>query len=138
MQEFPNKFAEIIIISTIPDTFQRGHVSVNPKECFLNAHRLATAIPGMTIIEGILLGIHETGAKQFYPHVWNKLENQYFDITGEMILAKSKEISRLVHAPAFEYTIAEFSTGSAFEFQKETIKAADDLNTAMEEGNGQS
>ena len=138
MEEFPNKFEDIIIISPIPDAFNGDNVTVNPNECFLNARSLATANPGMTIIEGVMLGIHETGARQFYPHVWNKFGDQYFDITGEMILANNKEIPQLAHSPGYEYTVAEFPTGSVFEFRKETTDAANDLNTTMEAPDGQS
>ena len=67
-----------------------------------------------------------------FPHVWNRLGDQYFDITAEWIRSKTDEIVGFLYSPAFEYTTDEFPVGSAFEFNTETTSLAAAANEEME------
>jgi len=136
MTEFPDPFADPITISPIPEAIIPSGILVKQGECFLNAHRLALATSGMTIIEGIVLGIHEEGGRVFLPHVWNRLGDVYFDITNERIFSGSDEIAEMVYSPGYEFDVREFSAGDAFEFQLETINAAAELNAELERRSG--
>jgi len=128
MTEFP----EFCDPSEIPEALRTEGIVVYPNKCFLNSHSLALANPGMTIIEGTCLGINDKGGGHFFAHVWNKLGEDYYDITKEKILSAFPEIVKIVYSPAYEYDPERFSGNDVFEFRKEIIDEVAVLNGELD------
>jgi len=116
----------------IPDAINTEGIIVYPNKCFLNSYGLASANPGMTIIEGTCLGINNEGGGHFFAHVWNKFGENYYDVTREKILSRFPEIVKIVYSPLCEYNPGAFSGSDVFEFRKETIDEVAALNGEIE------
>jgi len=132
MEEVSKPFCSQVHMSIISEKISIEGVVVNPNECFLNAHRLASVNSGMQIIEGISIGLNKDNVGHCFPHVWNKLGDLYFDITGESLLSAFPEILQIDYFPGYEYSPNEFSVGDAFEFRQETKNAAETFNDQLE------
>lgn len=117
------KMAEPITISNTPAEIDFSDIEIKQGDCFINSYRVAKIYPQVEIVEGLILAIDiENGAKPM-PHVWNKLNDLYFDATKEKVWNGREELNETKDIKYFRvknHLHTDFKNGDVFEFSFDT------------------
>lgn len=125
MEEEQNKIqmATPVTISMTPSIVNINDIEIKQGECFINSYRIAKNYQDIKIVEGLIIAVdNENGAKAM-PHVWNKKDEVYFDVTNEKIWTGRAEMNETKGIKYFSVKFhkhTDFKNGDIFEFCKST------------------
>jgi len=128
------KMATLIDISKTPDSIKTDDLVIEQGHCFLNSYRVAKNNNDTKIVEGLILVVdNENGAKAM-PHVWNKQNGVYFDVTSEKILAEKDKVNEIKEIKYFStkyYKHTHFKNGDNLKFSFDTIENVNAINESL-------
>ena len=99
-----------------------------PKRCFYNSYVVAKENSNIEIIEGVGIIISKDNSAKAFPHVWNRVDDKYFDVTVNDSIDLSKNIVELKYLKVKSYLVSDFKDGDNLGFGVETENFVKDIN----------
>ncbi len=125
-------------VSERPSNVLIDEITIEKNLCHANSINVAKNNNNVEIIEGVLLIIAHDNSAKAIAHVWNKLDDKYFDITNEKILSKDESIIDIIGETQYfevaRYESADFNIGDTFEFLESTKSYVKQINDELSLG----
>ena len=123
-----------INISKSSTEIDYSDIKIEQGECFLNSYRIAKKYPSVEIVEGLIIAIDDDNGAKALPHVWNKKDEFYFDITEEKVWNGREEMNETKEIKYFSVKIhnhSDFKNGDIFEFSFDTNENVTAINDVL-------
>ena len=139
-----NKYQKNIQLAISIDIAKRplevdiSNIEINQGECFINSYRVAKQNVNVKIIEGLIIALDNENRAKPMPHVWNKLNDIYFDVTKEEVWNDRIEIKEAKEIKYFMVKIHssnDFQSNDIFEFCEATYQNINVINMIITEKN---
>ena len=105
--EFKNIIYKEVKLTEGPNIDIKILKNISQNTCLKNSYHVAKKTSNITCIEGvILLKIEIKGV--FFAHCWNKMDNNHFDITKNVIWSKNREKYEIMYFPVAEFTCLDY------------------------------
>ena len=108
---------KLIPISAIPKDVELKGILIEQGKCHTNSYTVAKRNSKVKIIEGYIITRDETNEDVALPHVWNKLNNVYFDVTSDFIFGQENVGAVAIYFEIAEYYVTDFVEGALFQFK---------------------
>ena len=111
-----------VVITKRPESVEIQGLEIVIAGCSVNSYRVAVKNPAVQLVEGFLISVPADGMAQHAAHVWNRLGDIHFDVTGEEIWDGHPENTALElrYVEVTSYPHTRYKEGEAFRFSDET------------------
>ena len=123
-----------IDISKTPDLIKTDDLVIEQGQCFLNSYRVAKNNNDTEIVEGLILLIDNENRAKAMPHVWNKQNGVYFDVTSEKIWAGKDEKNETKEIKYFStkyHKHTHYKNGDTLDFSFDTNENVSAINESL-------
>src|ERR1051326_1208662 len=110
-----NEQPKLITISAKPEEIDLSNILIDQGECHRNSYTVARRNANVKIIEGILITRDEFNESVALPHVWNKFDDRYFDVTSDHLFDQNME-NFVKYLEIVEYMPEDLIEGEVFHF----------------------
>ncbi len=132
--EKEEKVATQIRINEKPKEIELENIEIEDGKCFVNSYRIAKKYPNVEIIEGLIILIDTENNAKALPHVWNRNEEVYFDVTKETVWInkeETKEIKEIRYFSIQSFNHTDFKNGDILEFCPDTYENIDAFEMSL-------
>ena len=122
-------------ISVRPETVDISKLKINKNECRENSYDVAKENKNIELVEGVILVIDDTDNAIALAHFWNKIDEDHFDVTREMIAdsEEGKETKDVKYFITKVHKHTQFKNRNSIKFSKKTRDLALALNNYLKE-----
>lgn len=120
-----------INIDSVPNSIIVSQSTQN--ECFYNSYLVSKENKNIEIVEGVGVIISKDKLANAFPHVWNRVDGNYFDVTVQDPKDLNKNITDLKYLKVRSYLASEFKIGDNLKFCDETIRFVKELNEKIKQ-----
>ncbi|MES2514709.1 MAG: bacteriophage abortive infection AbiH family protein [Bacteroidota bacterium] len=108
-----------ITISTKPEEVDINNIVIAQGKCHRNSYTVARRNTSVKIIEGFIITHDEFNEEVALPHVWNKFNNKYFDVTSDHLFEQNME-NFAKYFEIVEHDPKDLIEGELFQFSDTT------------------
>lgn len=117
-----------ITISKIPSDIDLSDIQLEEGKCLKNSFNLSKKCPETEFVEGVIVIVYPDKNGKVLQHAWNKLGNNYFDVTYEKIWVNKEDFKKVKEV---RYAVVKEIT--SINLPKDILDFSDETNNLVKE-----